>query len=287
VGGEGGQAGSAGGAGEGGGMGGMGGAGTGGAGGVGGSPQAICPATGKGPAMVLISGPNGDDFCVDATEVSVEQYNAWLVTDPSVDNQGPACDAWNTSFGPSTDQMNFCDLYDFPMFVAKFPKRPVRCVDWCDAEAFCKWAGKRLCGTIGGGEGAFNNPAAADVDEWYRACSQAGARDFPYGEPYDGAACVGSGFDGTPGFEPGKDIPQDVGSTASCEGGYTGLFDMSGNVWEWEGSCNGSDGNGDTCLIRGGSYFEMEGDLGCAHNVAPTRDTVAITMGFRCCGNPL
>jgi formylglycine-generating enzyme required for sulfatase activity len=99
-------------------------------------------------------------------------------------------------------------------------------------------------------------------------------------------ACVGSGFDGNPAFEPGNDFPHDVGSINTCEGGYPGIFDMSGNIWEWEGSCSGSAPN-DACLMRGGSYFEnSETDLGCPSNVNPTRDTTALTIGFRCCADP-
>jgi formylglycine-generating enzyme required for sulfatase activity len=286
AGGAGGQAGGMGGAGTGG-MGGMGGEATGGAGGMGGSPQVSCPATGKGPAMVLIPGPNGVDYCIDATEVSVEHYDAWLSDAPSVDGQASECDAWNTTFMPSTDDNNFCNYYNYPNFVMNYAKSPIRCVDWCDAAAFCKWAGKRLCGAIGGGPGSSNKPTDPNENEWYRACSEAGMREYPYGDAYNNKACIGIDYDGSTMFDPAKDFPHDVGSTDSCQGGYLGLLDMSGNIEEWEGSCNGSNGNGDACLTRGGSYVETAGDLACSRNVAPTRDTAAITIGFRCCADSL
>ncbi|NUQ72413.1 MAG: SUMF1/EgtB/PvdO family nonheme iron enzyme [Polyangiaceae bacterium] len=287
MGGEGGGTGGEGGAGTGG-IGGMGGAGMGGeGGGAGGGSQAICPATGKGPSMVLVAGPAGDNYCVDATEVSVGQYDAWLSGSPSVDGQAPECDAWNTTFQPSTSSTNFCNVYNYTDHRVNSPKRPVRCVDWCDAAAFCKWSGKRLCGTIGGGAGAFVKPTDPDVSEWFRACSEAGMRDYSYGDAYDKKACIGADYEGNSMFEPGVDFPRDVGSTATCEGGYTGLFDMSGNVGEWEGSCNGSNGNGDACHVRGGSYFEIDANLMCSSNVAPTRDTTAISIGIRCCADPL
>jgi len=97
-------------------------------------------------------------------------------------------------------------------------------------------------------------------------------RDYPYGDAFDAKACIGADFNGNPMFEPGTDYPREVGSTASCQGGYPGLLDMSGNIWEWEDSCNGSNGNGDVCLTRGGSYVEAAGDLSCTHDIAPTRE---------------
>jgi formylglycine-generating enzyme required for sulfatase activity len=235
--------------------------------------------------MIQVPGPNGADFCIDATEVSVEQYNAWLTGNPNPANQGSECASWNTSFVPSTDATNYCNYFDYPAVVANSPKRPIRCVDWCDAAAFCGWAGKRLCGSIGSGSNAFNKPTDPDENEWFRACSQAGTRDFPYADIFNEMACIGAEYDGNPAVEPGKDYPRDVGSTASCEGGFPGLFDMSGNVEEWEGSCNGSNSKDDACLTRGGAFTHLEGDLMCASNVGTTRGTNSIIIGFRCCAD--
>ena len=103
----------------------------------------------------------------------------------------------------------------------------------------------------------------------------------PYGDVFAGNACVGADFDGDPMFDPSKDFPRDVGSTKSCEGGYTGVFDMSGNIAEWEGSCSNTTGKTDPCLIRGGAYYQLEGELMCLSTDMPTRETAAIAIGFR------
>lgn len=78
-----------------------------------------------------------------------------------------------------------------------------------------------------------------------------------------------------------------AGSLPKCVGGYPGLFDMSGNVNEWEDSCAGSLGSSDACLLRGGAYDDgfASGLLGCclaanAHNLRSAADP---TVGFRCC----
>ena len=108
------------------------------------------------------------------------------------------------------------------------PSWPVACVDWCDATAFCTAAGKHLCGRIGGGSltPAEGNDAAES--EWYRACSDAGANDYPYGDFYQGQTCNG--------LNSPTSGPVNVGFYSSCVNGL-GVKDLSGNVREWEDAC--------------------------------------------------
>lgn len=44
-----------------------------------------------------------------------------------------------------------------------------------------------------------------------------------------------------------------------CEGGVAGLFDMSGNAWEWVNSC-GAIPDGTVCELRGGGVSGTVGD---------------------------
>src|SRR6185437_5545544 len=103
---------------------------------------------------------------------------------------------------------------------------PVVCVDWCDAQAYCAWAGKRLCGAIGGGPATtYGDP---NESQWYNACSNGGTTSFPYGNDYVAGDCNG-----------GATVAA-VGTTPGCQGltsPYFGIFDMSGNVKEWEDHC--------------------------------------------------
>jgi formylglycine-generating enzyme required for sulfatase activity len=135
--------------------------------------------------MVLVSDMLGG-FCIDATKITNAQYNAFLTAvamDPTF--QQPAKCAWNMSLMPA-GMMNAPDF-------------PVVNVDWCDAHAYCAWAGKRLCGRIGGGANPFAAFADASSSQWYAACSAGGTKAFPYGAAYDPLACNG-GDDPTPGI---------------------------------------------------------------------------------------
>ncbi len=235
-----------------------GGGGTGGAGATGGSG---CPGT-AGPTMVQVPG----GYCIDSTEVTNAQYAAFVAAAVSTGGQDAWC-TWNTTFTPSGGWPGTGkDGY------------PVAYVDWCDAYAFCKWAGKRLCGKIGGGANAFGDYANPTASQWYASCSAGGTRTYPYGSAYQGTTCNGADYPGSASIS--------AGSATGCEGGYPGIFDLSGNVWEWEDSCKGTTGNGDYCRLRGGSFLNVDVApfLACGSNMPDYyRSNQYGHVGFRCC----
>ena len=244
----------------------------------------VCPDTAR---------VEGGGFSIDAVEVSIARYQAWLATNPSVEGQREECDTkWNDSFqkgvptqaaiealaaaGEIYEPDPQCD--DEPLS----DEWPISCVDWCDASAYCKWAGGRLCGEIGGGgiidvtdgaaSGHHDNP---DESEWFRACSNGGAQRFPYGADY-AAVCNDEGSNLRP-----------VGDYEDCQGGLAGLFDMSGNVAEWEDACTyyNSEDPVQNCLVRGGTWYNTgdEPNLECAAFRDVKRASLNYSMGFRCC----
>jgi formylglycine-generating enzyme required for sulfatase activity len=218
-------------------------------------PGSPCPPANGGPTLV-----HAGSFCIDATEVTEGQF-AKFVTMVGSGN--------NADLFPTLCQSNGHTAVIAMGTDASM--QPMANVDWCDASAFCKWAGKRLCGKIDGGPATFSNPTDLGT-QWYSACSQAGAKTYPYGDTFQATACTGSAAS-----------PTDVGTVATCEGGYPGVFDLSGNLAEWEDTCNNTGSNA-FCRIRGGSFNGGSAFMACGVGGHSWPYSKRInSVGFRCC----
>lgn len=160
---------------------------------------------------------------------------------------------------------------------------PVVCVDWRDARAYVSWLNAKVRGQgSNSGDGPYRLPSES---EWEYAARAGTTTLFWWGDDAEGA--VGHAwFKDNAGA---KTHP--VGAMAANP---FGLYDMSGNIWQWTADCYGddyakapADGSaaevGDACLRsdRGGSWFYPAWLLRPAtreRNPADYRDGV---MGFR------
>ncbi len=153
---------------------------------------------------------------------------------------------------------------------------PVTQVSWKDADAYCRWAGKRL----------------PSDQEWEKAARGIEGQFFPWGNEFDPAKANTPQRWGNLGLA-GDTTP--VGAFAAGVSPY-GVFDMSGNVWEWTDSWYQAY-PGDTHItenygkkyktLKGGSWWDCS-FYKCGIS-APTynrsfflRSTKNTSFGFRC-----
>jgi formylglycine-generating enzyme required for sulfatase activity len=243
------------------------------------------PGCGTCPAAPVPVTSVSKPFTMDAHEVTVAEYLAWLAANPSTSGQRSEC-AWNDSYEPNQPSPAVTSFLDGGMpnkelcqkWNMRGDHKPITCVDWCDAAAYCAWAKGRLCGRIGGGSvDVTTGTAYADAtqSEWYAACSSGGTRAYPYGQSYTAGACNDDGMD-----------TADVGSLPTCQGGVAGLFDMSGNVGEWTDECTtyNSLPLAQNCTRRGGAYWGTPTELMCDAKFVDFRGRLDPALGFRCCG---
>ncbi len=208
--------------------------------------------------MIEVTWPNGGKYLIDKTTVTKEQYMTFLSSSPA--SQIDEFCSWNTDYLPSPDDNTW------PPPKEKY-SYPVGFVDWCDAKAYCDWAGKRLC------SGTYSGYADANTDEWYNACSKGGSQKYPYGNDYQSGYCN----DSNNGV--GDTVP--VLSMPNCKGGFDGLFDMAGNQWQWTGGMKD-----DERVVRGGTYNHGNDYSSCydgTHKTSYPKTSKNNAVGFRCC----
>lgn len=199
---------------------------------------------------------DGEGVCVDSTEFTNAMYAEFL------NEFGNVCEEHECMHADEPGSR----IHQVPdgeegagewRVEAGYEEHPVVRVTFHGALEACALQDKRLC----------------SEEEWGRGCGGPLEDAYPYGDSYEEDACngaIGEEDDGA---------PVEVGSMSLCEGGYDGLFDMSGNVYEWVSTC--ADG---PCNIKGGSFDRPEDELSCqsTHEMdgpAGHRED----LGFRCC----
>jgi hypothetical protein len=118
------------------------------------------------------------------------------------------------------------------------------------AEEACKKAEKVLC------------PA----DVWVTACQGSSQSQYPYGNLYEARRCNDKSL--------AVGGPLLTGERVSCEGGYPGLFDMSGNRSEWTAT---------GYRLFGGYYGSTPAELECGSFTVHCPVCSIGSAGFRCC----
>ncbi len=152
-------------------------------------------------------------------------------------------DRYEASHGPSDEAISTYDA------------EPWASINQAQAWRACERAGKRLC----------------SKEEWIAACHGPDESLFPYGNDAESDRCNGAELEDGNGAVA-------TGSLSGCEGGFPGLFDMSGNVAEWTLGCADLH-----CDALGGSFSSSSESNTCTAESATASHNTDSAVGFRCC----
>ncbi len=203
------------------------------------------------------------------------------------------------------DYAKFCEETGRPAPAADFPQtpdHPVINLNWEDARAFCQWltSSERSAGRLDENQ-IYRLPSDA---EWSAAAGipdEGGntpeARDgkhrqYPWGTTWPPPAGSGNYADSSikkgasiVGYSDGWVQTSPVGSFAVSA---NGLFDMSGNVWQWvEDSYRGGEGRKSWGVLRGGSWGTSQpAELQLGYRDVVDRSERDPLFGFRCVISP-
>lgn len=189
-------------------------------------------------------------------------------------------------FVVATDRQPLLDWrYDGGNFQESMAHHPVMHVTWFDADAYCKWAGKRL-------------PTEA---EWEKAARGEDGRIFPWGNQMAGLTRANYGRTGLSG--PVRDRPErlllypPIISVDKYENSVSpyGLHQMAGNVAEWVADWydreyyksapnrnpKGPD-SGTHRAFRGGGWIDSTPTVRAAQRNGSPPETKMNWLGFRC-----
>ena len=193
--------------------------------------------------MVFISG-TGDQpaFYMDATEVTVAEFTEFVAATGYVTEAEDF--GWSGVFMQDSLGWVPVDSTDWryprgPAAAAARPDEPVTQVSYRDATAYADWAGKRL----------------PTREEWVYAAAQGEpGRPFPWGrELRPDGQFLGNWWQGPFPYE---DLVMDkfpgVAPVRSFPPAPNGLYDVSGNVWEWTSTRDPRTGQ---YVIKGGSFL--------------------------------
>lgn len=245
-----------------------------------------CPASAHGAKLVKVPAKDGSFYCIDQREVTAGEYAEFMdAKKGDMSGQIPGCEwnaAWMAQLIPSNDEhvsmIGYCVDYEFDP--VNYPDHATGCADWCDAHAYCAWAGKRLCGAIGGKLGNLadvNDPAKS---EWANACTQGGTTKYPWGDSYTNGRCIDYTAVQQKG-ETAKDVTAPTSSQCHGElGGFADVYDLVGSVQEWTNECEAP---GKNCALHG--YGSMYSDKGPPVSCEAGSLFAQHTLGFRCCSD--
>ncbi len=213
-------------------------------------------------------------FEIDRTEVTIAQFRLYAQATGAV-TQAERAGGGSTFEGGWVQRKGW--TWQAPYGKPGAPQEPAVHVNFDEAQAYCRWAGKRLPTDAEWMEAAYTER---------RASPPAGfttGRTYPYptGDSPQGANCAeGCGDPRTVLADPRQATSRGRGhaEAGSTRAGVNGLTEMAANVWEWTDDASASRER----PTRGGSWWYGPAQMHRDHLQSKPRETAVVYIGFRC-----
>ena len=187
-----------------------------------------------------------EKFSMDTTEVTNKEYYNFVQANPEWQKGG--------SDAKRGADKNYLKHWNENAYPPEKYNHPVVYVSWHAAEAYAKWAGKRL----------------PTENEWeWAARGGLEGKKYPWGDdPIDTEKA---------NYDFNVEDTVDVGQYPANK---YGLKDMAGNVWEW---CSDAyEGDEDSRVLRGGSWLDSAQFVRVSARGWSTPKFTSSYIGFRC-----
>ncbi len=166
-----------------------------------------------------------NDYYMDVYLVTNDQYNEFMLANGYGSKKYWSDEGWTWK---KKKQVNRPDIWtDSEWNIAD---HPVVGVSWYEAEAYAKWADKRL----------------PSEEEWEKAARGTEGREYPWGDEFDKEKCNSEAS----GYRKTTSVTKYVNGLSPY-----GCYDMAGNVWEWCASWD--DQSRLRPVVRGGSWADI------------------------------